>query len=438
LAKHVASEAKVITIGISFTVLLALGVPIAFCIGLSSLAGLLQTGGAPLLLLPHMMFQGADSFSLLAVPFFILAGSLMNAGGITRRLVDFANLLVGQVRGGLALVNVVSSMFFAGITGAAVADASAIGSVLIPAMEKEGYDLDYSAAITAASSTLGPIIPPSIPMIIYGVSAEQSIAALFLAGIIPGLLIALALMGVAWLHSSKQKRSAAASRNPITWRSLGRGLKDAILALFMPAIILGGILGGVFTPTEAAAISVLYAFVVGRFVYGELRLRQLPDLLVDSVVVTAVIMFIIANAAIFGWLMAALQMPQKVLGLFAGMMGSRWLVLLMINLFLLVVGTFMETTASLIILTPVLLPLIKQVGIDPIHFGAIMVLNLVIGLTTPPVGVCLFVTGGIAGVSIERIARAIVPFVLVAILVLMLVTYIPALSLWIPKLYLHR
>ena len=427
-----------ISISISFIVLLALGTPIAFCIGISALAGLMQLGDTPLLLLPHMMFQGTDSFPLLAVPFFVLAGALMNGGGITRRLVQFANLLVGHVRSGLALVNVVASMFFAGVTGAAVADTSAIGSVLIPAMEEEGYDLGFSAAITAASSTMGPIIPPSIPMIIYGVSAEQSIGALFLAGIIPGLLIGLALMAVAYFSGDHLRGKLASGRSGVEWRDLFYGVKDALLALFMPAFILGGILAGVFTPTEAAAISVIYALLVGHFIYGELNWRQLPDLIRDSLVVTAVIMFIIANAAIFGWLVAALQLPQKIIAFLTVSINSRWLILIMINLFLLFVGTFMETTASLIILTPVLLPLAKQFGLDPIHFGALMVLNLVIGLTTPPLGVCLFVSSGIAGISLERISRSIIPFILAAILVLLLVTYIPALSLWIPHLYLQR
>jgi C4-dicarboxylate transporter DctM subunit len=428
----------VITIAICFTVLLLLGAPIAFCIGISALAGLLSQGDTPLLILPHMMFQGTDSFPLLAVPFFVFAGALMNAGGITRRLVAFANLLVGRVRSGLALVNVVASMFFAGITGAAVADTSAIGSVLIPAMEEEGYDPGFSAAITAASSTMGPIIPPSIPMIIYGVSAEQSIAALFLAGIVPGLLIGFALMAVAYMYGGRRDCSHAPKDTAIDTRLFLRGTQDALLALFMPAFILGGILAGVFTPTEAAAISVLYAFVVGRFVYGELSWRQLPHLMRESLVVTAIIMFIIANAAVFGWLVASLQMPQKIITLFTGLTQSRWLILLMINIFLLLVGTFMETTASLIILTPILLPLATRIGVDPVHFGAIMVLNLVIGLTTPPLGVCLFISSGIAGISLERISRAMIPFLLAAIVVLLLITYIPSLSMWIPHLYLQR
>jgi C4-dicarboxylate transporter DctM subunit len=431
-------EGPVITIGLTFVLLLLLGAPIAFCVGISALAGLVDQGGTPLLLIPHMMFQGTDSFPLLAVPFFILAGALMNAGGITRRLVEFTNLLVGHIRGGLALVTVVASMIFAGITGAAVAEASAIGSVVIPAMRDEGYDIDLTAAVTAASSTLGPIIPPSIPLIIYGVSSEQSIAALFLAGLVPGLLIGLSFMGVVFTKSGRRGASFP-KRSPWGgWPRLARALKDAILALLMPAIILGGILAGICTPTEAAAVSVLYAVVVGRFVYRELRWRDLPRLSVESAIITAVIMFIIANAAVFGWLMAALQMPQKATAFFTAMTSNPWLILLMINLFLLVLGTFMETTAILIILTPVLLPLVTELGVDPIHFGVIMVLNLVIGLSTPPLGVSLFISCGIAGISLDRISRAMVPFWVAAIIVLLLVTYLPPISLWIPHFFLRR
>jgi len=428
----------VITIGLTFVALLVLGAPVAFCIGISALAGLLDQGGTPLLLIPHMMFQGTDSFPLLAVPFFILAGALMNAGGITRRLVEFVNLLVGHIRGGLALVTVVASMIFAGITGAAVAEASAIGSVLIPAMREEGYEIEFTAAVVAASSTLGPIIPPSIPMIIYGVAAEQSIAALFLAGVIPGLLIGLGFMGVVLRNSGRPGVSFPRPSPWQGWRRLARGLKDAILALLMPGIILGGIFTGICTATEAAALAVLYAVVVGRFVYGELRWGHLPRLLAESAVITAIIMFIIANAAVFGWLMAALQMPQKVTAFFTAITSEPWLILLMINLFLLFLGTFMETTAILIILTPVLLPLVKQLGVDPVHFGAIMVLNVVLGLTTPPLGVSLFICCGIAGISLDRISRAMVPFWVAAILVLLLVTYLPPISLWIPHFFLRR
>lgn len=418
-------------LGISFITFLILGVPIAFVLGLTSFVALLYSGHVPLLLMPKEMFSGTDSFPLLAVPFFMLAGNLMNAGGITKRLINFCNILLGYVRGGLALVNVVASMFFAGITGAAVADTSALGSILIPAMTREKYDRDFSAAVTAASSTVGPIIPPSIPMVILGTVGELSIGALFLAGIIPGIMVGLSLLIVAYVISRKRNYPKEKVK------SVGEffyGLKDAVLALLMPAIIMGGILGGIFTPTEAAVVAVVYAFIVSFLVYREIRWKDLPKVLIDSVVTTSIIMLVIANSAIFGWILANHQVPQTVAQIFLSISTNRWIILLLINLFLLFVGTFMETTASLIILTPILLPLAVKVGVDPIHFGLVMVLNLVIGLITPPLGVCLFVSCGIAKITLEQIVRAILPFLIAAIAVLFIVTYIPELSLWIPRM----
>lgn len=418
-------------LAISFITFLLLGIPIAFVLGLTSFVALLYTGNIPLLLMPKEMFSGTDSFPLLAVPFFILAGNLMNVGGITRRLIHFCNILLGYVRGGLALVNVVASMFFAGITGAAVADTSALGSILIPAMTERRYDKDFSAAVTAASSTVGPIIPPSIPMVILGTVGELSIGALFLAGIIPGIMVGFALLGIAYWISCERNYP----KEPIqSLREFFYGLKDALLALLMPAIILGGILGGIFTPTEAAAVAVAYAFVISFLVYREIRLKDLPRILVDSVVTTSIIMFVIANSAIFGWILANHQVPQIVAKTFLSITSNKWILLFLINLFLLFIGTFMETTASLIILTPILLPLAVKVGIDPIHFGLVMVLNLVIGLITPPLGVCLFIACGIAKITLEQIVKAIIPFLLAAIGVLFIVTYIPQLSLWIPRM----
>ncbi len=408
-----------------------LGVPIAFVLGLTSMAALLYSGSIPLLLMPKEMFSGTDSFPLLAVPFFMLAGNLMNAGGITKRLVNFCNILLGYVRGGLALVNVVASMFFAGITGAAVADTSALGSILIPAMTREKYDKDFSAAVTAASSTVGPIIPPSIPMVILGTVGELSIGALFLAGIVPGVMVGLSLLVVAYVISRRRNYPKEKIKSV---RELLYGLKDAVLALLMPAIIMGGILGGIFTPTEAAVVAVVYAFVVSFLVYREIRWKDLPKLLIDSVVTTSIIMLVIANSAIFGWILANHQVPQTVAQIFLSISTNKWVILLLINLFLLFVGTFMETTASLIILTPILLPLAVKVGIDPIHFGLVMVLNLVIGLITPPLGVCLFVACGIAKITLEQIVRAILPFLIAAIAVLFIVTYVPELCLWIPRM----
>jgi C4-dicarboxylate transporter DctM subunit len=418
-------------LAISFITFLLLGIPIAFVLGLTSFVALLYTGNIPLLLMPKEMFSGTDSFPLLAVPFFILAGNLMNVGGITRRLIHFCNILLGYVRGGLALVNVVASMFFAGITGAAVADTSALGSILIPAMTERRYDKDFSAAVTAASSTVGPIIPPSIPMVILGTVGELSIGALFLAGVIPGIMVGLALLGIAYWISCKRNYP----KEPIkSLQEFFYGLKDALLALLMPGIILGGILGGIFTPTEAAVVAVAYAFIISFLVYREIRLKDLPRILIDSIVTTSIIMFVIANSAIFGWILANHQVPQIVAKTFLSITTNKWILLFLINLFLLFIGTFMETTASLIILTPILLPLAVKVGIDPIHFGLVMVLNLVIGLITPPLGVCLFIACSIAKITLEQIVKAILPFLLAAIGVLFIVTYIPQLSLWIPRM----
>ncbi len=421
----------VLILGLSFVTFLALGIPVAFVLGLSSFVGLLYAGEIPLLLIPKQMFSGTDSFPLLAVPFFILAGNLMNVGGITRRLIYFCNILLGYIRGGLALVNVVASMFFAGITGAAVADTSALGSILIPAMTKEKYDRDFSAAVTAASSTVGPIIPPSIPIVILGTVGELSVGALFLAGVVPGILVGLSLLVVAYIISVKRDYPKERMKS---LKEFFFGLKDALLALLMPGIILGGILGGIFTPTEAAVVAVVYAFLISCLVYREIRWEDLPRVLIDSVVTTSIIMFVIANSSIFGWILANHQVPQAVAQTFLSISTNKWILLLLINLFLLFVGTFMETTASLIILTPILLPLAVKVGIDPIHFGLVMVLNLVIGLITPPLGVCLFIACSIARITLEQIVKAILPFLMAAIGILFLVTYVPELVLWLPKM----
>jgi C4-dicarboxylate transporter DctM subunit len=420
-------------LGISFVTFLILGIPIAFVLGLTSFVALLYSGNIPLLLMPKEMFSGTDSFPLLAVPFFMLAGNLMNAGGITRRLIHFCNILLGYVRGGLAMVNIVASMFFAGITGAAAADASAIGSILIPAMTEEKYDRDFSAAVTAAASTMGPIIPPSIPMIILGAIAELSVGALFLAGVIPGVMIGISLLGVAYVISRKRNYPKEKVKSV---KDFFIGLKDALLALLMPAIIMGGILGGIFTPTEAAVVAVVYAFIVSFFIYREIRWKDLPKVLIDSVVTTSILMLVIANSAIFGWILANQQVPQAVAQIFLSVSNNKWVILLLLNIFLLFVGTFMETTASLIILTPILFPLAIKVGIDPIHFGLVMVLNLVIGLITPPLGVCLFIACSIAKITLEQIVKAILPFLIAAIAVLFIVTYIPELSLWIPRMFM--
>jgi C4-dicarboxylate transporter DctM subunit len=414
---------------ISFVFFLLIGVPIAFVLGLTPLMAMMTQGETPLILAAQRIFTGIDSPILMAVPFFILAGNIMSASSMTRRLVAFCNILVGWLRGGLAYVNVVISMIFAGITGAAVADTSAVGSILIPAMKKEGYDTDFAAAVTATSSTIGPIIPPSIPFIIYGVLAEVSIASLFLAGFVPGVLLGLFQMGVVGYYS--RKRQYPKGRLPSLKESL-KGVGDAVLVLMLPIIILGGILSGIFTPTESACIASFYALFISFFVYRDIRVRDLPRILINTGATSSLVMLVISMASIFSWILAVEEVPQLVTEIVLKATANKYLILLFLNAILLIVGTFMETGASLIILTPVLLPLMVQIGVDPLHFGVILVLNLVIGLTTPPVGVCLFIACSIGQTSLERLSRAILPFLLASIVVLLICTYWESLIMAIP------
>ncbi len=414
-----------------FLLSMVVGTPLSFVIGLTALIAFL-IGDYPLLMLVQRFFSGLDSFSLMAVPFFILAGNLMNTGGITQKLVDFAHSLVGHIRGGLAHTNIVVSMFFAGITGSAVADTSAIGSILIPAMIKKGYGKGFSAAVTASSSTIGPIIPPSILMVIYGITTGVSIGGLFLAGLIPGILIGLALMVVAYFISVK--RNYPQRESMVSLREFLCDLKNAIIPLIAPLIIMGGILIGVFTATEASVIAVAYAFIVSFFVYDELSWSDLPKILLDSAITTGSILLIIGTANILGWIISVEQIDQVIAQVLTSFTGNKYLFLLFINILFLFLGTFMEAGATIIILTPVLAPIAVQLGIDPLHFGFVTVLNLVIGLTTPPLGLCLFVACGIAKIKLKELAIAIYPFILAEIAVLMLVTYFPVFTTWVPSL----
>ena len=419
---------------IVFALCLVIGMPIAFVIGISAVAGLLSLPTwPPLLVVAQRMFTGIDNFVLLAIPFFMLAGQLMNKAGITSGLVKFSDVLVGHIRGGLAHVNIVASIFFAGITGIAVADTAALGSILIPAMVEQGYDEDFSAAVTAASSIIGPIIPPSIVMVLYAVTAGVSITGMFLAGFIPGVLIGLGLMAVSYVLAIK--RDYPRREQPVTWRQFWTSLKEAFLILLMPIIILGGILSGIFTPTEAAAIGVAYGLVVGFFVTKRLSIKDLPEMLLSSAIHTGVILLIVSTAAVFSWLMATEKLPQQIANIIMSVSSNRYVVLAMINIFLLFVGCFMDQAASLIILVPILLPIAKHLDIHPIQFGIIVVTNLCIGLATPPVGNCLFVACSIADISLERISKAIWPLILVEIVVLFLITYVPAFSLSIPRVF---
>ena len=409
-----------------------IGVPIAFSLGVASVATLEIASNLPLTLAAQRLFTGTDSFPLMAIPFFMLAGELMESGGISRRLFDFAHALVGFVAGGLAMVAVVAAMFFAGISGAAAADTAAVGAVSIPAMIRKGYDRGFAAAVQAAGGSIGVIIPPSIPMIIFGVVGGVSIGKMFLGGFIPGALIGGSLMLVSYVLA---KRAGYEKDTFLGIKEIGRTFLGAFWALLMPLIILGGILGGVFTPTEAAVVAVLYGVFVGFLVYRELRLKELPKILAKAAISTSTVMLLIATANIFGWLLTAERVPQSVAAYLVSLTSSPFVLYSLILVCLLVIGTFMETSASLIILTPVFLPVIQQFGIDPVHFGVVMVTALAIGMLTPPLGICLFISCNIAQIQLSEIIRYILPFLLVMIGVLLLITYVPILVMFIPNMF---
>ncbi len=414
-----------------FVLLLIMGIPIAFVLGIAALLFFVLEGG-DLIIFPQRMFVGVNRTVLMCIPFFIFAGSLMNTGGITRRLVEFAMALVGWVRGGLAMVCVVTSMIFAGITGSAQADAAAIGSVLIPAMKNEKYDEDFACALVCAAGVIGPIIPPSIMFVIFGVVAEVSIGALFIGGVIPGILIGISLMTLSYFYARKRNYP---KRNPLPFKQIIKAFVNAFPALLMPIIIVGGILTGIATPTEAAAGSVLYALIVGFFVYRELNLSDIPKLIVETASVTTGIMLIIAIAIIFAWLLTYANIPQKVSTTLLSISTSRFLFLLFINILFLFLGTWMDPTPTIIVFVPILLPTAVALGINPIHFGLVVSINCVIGLATPPVGYILYTISAITGISLERLSKAIWPFLLVEILVLLFITYIPWIGLALPTYF---
>lgn len=415
----------------TFIVTLLAGFPVAVVLGLSS-AAYLWAADLPLTVIPQKMFAGIDSFVLLSIPAFVLAGNLMNGGGITDRIIRFANAMVGHVRGGLGQTNIVGSMVFGGISGTAAADAASLGAVLIPGMARAGYPISFAAAITAASSTVGPIIPPSVPMIIVGSLTGISVGQMFLAGVLPGILLGLGMMVACYILSVRR----GYPREP--WRGfaeLWQSFLGAFWAIGMTIIILFGIVSGYFTPTEAAVIAVLYAFVIGLFVYKGIRVADLPKLMADSAISGAAIMLLVGFANVFGWILSSERIPQMISGWLLATTDNKLLVILLMNILLLVVGMFMETIAALIILVPPLLAVAQAVGIDPVHFATFVVLNLMIGLTTPPVGVCLFICANIARISLTEITRAIWPFLLANIVVLLLVSYIPAISLALPAFF---
>lgn len=423
----------ILTLVCIFILCLILRFPIAFSLGLACLVYALFAD-ISLIILPMKMFSGIDVFVLLSIPGFILAGNLMNHGGLTERIISFCNHLLGHIRGGLALANIGASMLFAGISGTAVSDTASIGSVMIPAMKKEGYGEGFSCAITAASSTVGPIIPPSVPMIIAATLSGLSVGKLFLAGAIPGFLLGMGLMVTTWFISRKEgypKLPKSSTRQMI------QSFFATFWALLMTFIILFGIIGGVFTPTEASIIAVIYALLVGKFIYKKLSFGKLQVIILDSMKTSASLMVLIGFANLFGWILITERLPQWISGEILSFTQNKYLVLLLINLLLIFVGTFMETIAALLILFPILLKVAMTVGVDPIHFAVIAVLNLIIGLTTPPVGVCLFVASSIGKVGIGEVSKATIPFLLISLVVLMLVTLIPELSIFLPGLFME-
>lgn len=416
-------------------IFLAMGVPIAIVLAASSLVFILMQTDLPLVLIPQRMFVGTDKFILMSLPFFILAGLLMNEGGITQRLVRLSQFLVGNLRGGLAQVNVVTSMFFGGITGAAVADTSAVGTVLIPAMEEDGYSSEFAGAVTASSSIIGPIIPPSIPMLVYSLISDTSVGVLFLAGAIPGILIGFAMMILNHFLVVRGGRYRPKDKERLhrNFQYIFATLKDGILALIMPFIIVGGIVGGVFTPTEASVVAVIYAFVLGFFIFHRIKLSRLPVVFLETAILSAVVMFIIATSNVLAWVLTYEQVPDQLTSLFLAITKSKTVFLLFLIILLGFVGTFLEPSGALVVLVPVILPMAKALGFDPVHLGTIMVIGLVIGLITPPVGLCLFITCSISKVSLERLSLACVPFLCLLAGVLLLVAFFPSISLWLPR-----
>jgi tripartite ATP-independent transporter DctM subunit len=415
----------------SLFLLLLFRVPIAFALGISASLTMMYLG-LPLMNVAHNLVKGVNSFSLLAIPFFILAGEIMGQGGISKRLIMFSNIIVGRMRGGLAMVNVLSSMFFGGISGSSVADTSSIGSIMIPMMEEQGYDKDYAVNVTITSSTQGIIIPPSHNMIIYSMAAGGlSIGKLFLGGMIPGILLGITLMVLSYVIAVMRKYPKG---DKVGLKQALKVTRDSILGLFTAVIIVGGVLSGHFTATESAAIATVYAFVITFFVYRDIPLKQMIDILKKSVHTLAIVLSVISSSAIFAWLMAYLKVPELITTSLLGISDNKYVLLIIVNVVLLLLGMIMDMAPLIMIATPILLPVTTSIGMDPIQFGVVMLLNLGIGLITPPVGATLFVGCSIGKISIEKIAKSLIPFYIVFAAYVLLITFIPQITLFLPNL----
>ncbi len=414
---------------IGFVVLLVIGVPISISIGASAVLGCLSLG-SPMVVIGQKMVSGIDSFLLIAIPLFIFAGNLMNAGSITKKIFNTARELVGWIPGGLGHANVVASIVFSGMSGSAVADAGGLGQIEIDAMNDEGFDPEFSAAVTAASATIGPIIPPSIPMVVYGMMSEVDVGRLFVGGVTPGLLLALATSILVFFMSKKRGYPV----HKFSWKEVGIATKEAFLSLLTPVIIIGGIWSGIFSPTEAACIAATYAFFLAVIVYREMGWKEVKQALIDTARDSAGILCIICGAAAFSWLVTMLGMTQALSSALVSLTDNKYVMLLIINIAFLLIGMFMEALAAMTITLPFLVPLMAAYGINPLHLGVVLVLNLMIGLCTPPVGTSLFICAKSAGISIEKMYKAILPFLVPLLLVLFLITYVPSLVTWLPGL----
>lgn len=416
---------------LSLLFLFAINTPIAIAIGVASVTAILIQGDFSLMMVVQRMFGGTDSFHLMAVPLFMFTGTIMEAGGISRRIIDFANALVGWLPGGLAAVTIVSAMFFAGISGSAAADAAAVGAIMIPAMKKSGYESDFAAAVQASGGSIGVIIPPSIPMIIFGFLTGASIGQLFAAGILPGILVGLSLITVATFISWKKGYAATI---PFSMEETWRTFKRSLLSMGAPIIILGGILFGIFTATESAAIAVVYALVVGMFIYKNIKIKDLFQLFLSGAITSSIVMFIIATASVFSWIAAIEDIPAQLAGTLLGMSDNPIVLLLLINIILLIAGTFVETTAALILLVPMITAMVPSLCIDMIQLGVIVVTNLAIGMLTPPMGICLIVSCSISNDSIAAISRRILPFLGILIVDLLIITFYSPITMWMANL----
>ncbi|MFC1494532.1 TRAP transporter large permease [Thermodesulfobacteriota bacterium] len=423
----------ILVLVVVFLVLLVLNVPVAFCMGIASMLAIIAMGDLPAFVaMAHKIATGIDSFALLAIPFFIFSGLLMGHGGIARRLIDFANVLVGSFRGGLALVNILTCMLFGSISGSSAAAVSSVGGFMIPLMNRRGYENNFNTAVTITAATTGLLIPPSNIMIVYSLATGGivSIAAIFMAGVIPGILVGMGLMLVAIVISIKNHYGEG--DKGITVNQAFMSFLRAIPALLLVIIVLGGILFGVFTATEASAVAVLYAFILAVFIYKEVKFKELPDILLQCGVTTSVVFLLIGTSMAMSWVLAAENVPQDISQGLLSLTDNKVVLLLMINILLLLVGTFMDMTPAVLIFTPIFLPISTGLGIHPLHFGIIMIMNLCIGLCTPPVGTCLFLGCGIADTTVTKIIPRILPFFVAMIVTLLVCSYIPALSLWLP------